>query len=323
MQEFQVFNWEAMAARIKSKRILLYIVIPITFICSWGLTFAVKNYYICTVSLAPEEPRAAESNRVLTLNRPENYDLGIVQTMSGISHEDYDQVLSSTAFLCEVLTTPVMTADSTFIGTYYSYLVSQYAYPLHKRIIRFFRGQKSAQAEDILPPLDAFYPQGYAKEAIALAQKHISCEISRRTALTTITIEAQDPLVAAMVAQAVIYHLEQFITDVHLGKMKVMHNNLQDYIHRTYLRYQEALEQGDETRAEMLLDACNSFDRQAIILSGQMQCYHMFSILKNPSVPMRKAGPHHILFALILTMLLSALALLWICRRELFGINEA
>lgn len=322
MQEFQVFDWAAMSARIRAKRVFLYCFIPIVFACILGLSYGVKTYFTCSVALAPEEMRATDNNRVITLNRPENYDLGITQTVSGISPEDYDQVIGSTAFLCQVLSTPVMTKDTSYTGTYYEYLATQYSYPLHKIIMRAIRGRKQAQVGEPLPDLDPFYLRGYAAEAMALAQKSISCTTSRRTYMTQIDVEAQDPLVAAMVAQSVIEHLEDFAEKAYVGKLEVMYRNLDTQIHRTYMDYEESLQQGDTTRAAMLSDACSSFERQAIVLNAQMQKHKMFSVLMNPSVPMQKAGPHRISIAVILTMLIGAFAILCICWRELFGLSR-
>jgi len=310
-----------MAARIKAKRVFLYCFIPVTFACIWGLTFSVKTYYVCSVALAPEEVRAAEGNRVLTLNRPENYDLGIVQTSTNVSPEHMNQITASTSFLCKVLETPVMTSDSSFTGTFYEYLTTEYRAPIHEIILRWLRGKKHAESVNELPPLDPFYPRGYAAEAVNLARKLIECDVDRRTFLTIIDVKTQDRLVSALIAQSVIDILEKFAAEIPVKKMEVLHNNLQEYIHQTYMSYESALEQGDSAHAAMLLEACASFERQAIVLSGQKQNYKMFSVLKNASVPTEKSGPHHILTALIATILLTLLALLWICRRELLGVS--
>ena len=312
-----------MARRIREKRVFLYWFLPVVCLGIWGLTFCRANYFTCTVSLAPEELRAADGNRVLTLQRPENYDLGLAQTYSAINPEDFDQIISSTTFLCKILETPVMTKDSTFTGTYYSYLALEHRPPMHTIVMRAIRGKKRAQVGEILPPLDPFYPRSHASDALNVARKQITCETDRRTYLTTIDVVAQDPLVAALVAQAVIEHLELFASDNYMSKLQHMYTRLQEHIHSTYLSYEEALEQGDNARAAMLLDACSSFERQAIVLDAQMQRPRMFSVLTNASVPTEKTGPHHILSAIAGTFVIALFALLWICRRELFGMSHS
>ena len=322
MQEFQVFDWKAMYDRIYSKRVFLYWFIPAVLLTSWGLTFSVTTYYTCTVTMAPEDIRANEQNRAMTLNRPENFDLGVSRTANSISPENFDEIVRSTAFLCNILTTPVMTKDTSFCGTYYSYLATQYVYPWHKAAMRFLRGKKRLTLDDPLPELDPFYLRGAAGDVMNLAQKHISCSTDRRTDLITLNIEAQDKLVAALVAQAVTDELQRAISDYHRGKMEVTAVNLKAQVARTYEEYEQAVQAGDSKRAAMLWEAYNAFQRQAIILEAQILDYKTFAVLQNPSVPQQKTGPHHITLAVIITALVTMLTLIILCWKELFGISR-
>ncbi len=322
MQEFEVFDWSAMRERLHAKRIFLYWFIPAVLIATWGLTFSVATYFECTATLTPEELRPAEQNRVTTLNRPENYDLGIVQLMNSVSAEDYNQIISSTNFICRILQTPVMTRDTAFRGTYYEYLATHYRYPWHKAVMRFLRGKKRPLPGEVLPTPDPFYMRGVAADAYNLANKCISCSTDRRTLLITISAEAQDPLVAAQVAQAVLDNLEQFLTDYHLNRFNALRTGLDEQLRLTQAEQQAALEAGDKERATMLAEACRAFERQAIILRAQTQDVSKLAVLHNVSVPMQKAGPHHITLAVIFTMLITLFTLLWICRKELFGAHS-
>ena len=319
MQEFEVFDWSAMRERLHAKRIFLYWFIPTALIVTWALTFSVATYFECTATLTPEELRPAEQTRVTTLNRPENYDLGIVQLMNSVSAEDYNQIVSSTNFICRILETPVMTRDSSFCGTYYAYLATEYRYPWHKAVMRFLRGKKRPLPGDALPTPDPFYLRGVAADAYSLANKHISCTTDRRTLLITISAEAQDPLVAAQVAQAVVDNLEAFLTDYYLTRFNALRNGLDEQLRLTQADQQAAIEAGDKERAAMLAEACRAFERQALILRAQTQDVSKLAILHNVSVPMQKAGPHHIILSVIFTLLITLFTLLWICRKELFG----
>jgi len=323
MQEFEVFDWSAMGARLRAKRTFLYWFIPTVLIVSWGLTFSVATYYESSAALTPEELRPAEQTRVTTLNRPENYDLGIVQLMNSVSAEDYNQIISSTNFICRILQTPVMTRDSSFSGTYYAYLATQYRYPWHKAIMRFVRGRKRPLPGEVLPTPNPFYLRGAAADAYSLANKHISCTTDRRTLLTTISVTAQDPLVAAQVAQSVLENLEKFLTDYYLTRFNSLRNGLEEQLQITREEQQAALEAGDKERAAMLAEACRAFERQAIILRAQTMDVSKLAVLRNVSVPTQKSGPHHITIAVIVTMLITLFTLLWICRKELLGSHTA
>lgn len=320
MQEFQVFNWAAIGARIRSKRVFLYWFIPVTFVCVLALTYDVPTYFTCATSLSTEEMRITENNRSFTLNHPENFDLGLSMMTYSIVPDDYDEVVASSDFLCRVLTTPVMTADSAFSGTYYEYLATQYRYPVHKTFSRLLRGKHQAEVGEPLPALDPFYPRGRADEAIALARKNIGCEIDRQTKLTTITAKAQDPLVAALIAQAAADSLKQFTAEYYFDKTEHVYEHLQEQIAFVHAEYIEAVKAGDNTYAALLDEAYNSFTRQSIMLNAQMRYYQTFTTLGNACVPSEKSGPQHITIALLATILIGLLALCVICRRELFGI---
>lgn len=321
MNEFQVFDWSAIGARIRAKRVFLCWFIPATFLCIWGLTFTTPTYYKCTTSLSTEEVRAVENNRTTVLNRPELFDLGLAPLAYSIEAQDYGEIIRSSDFLGHVLNTPVVTADSSFSGTYYAYLVTQYRYSWLQSFIRFLRGARRYDADKPLPTFDPFYPRGVAAEALGLARGSISCSADRRTSLTTITVRAQDKLVAALVAQAVSDHLKEVTSEYFLSKTERVYEHLQEQIALTRADYEFAKSQGDKEYAAMLYDAYRAFERQAIILNAQMRYYQIFTTLYNVSVPTSPAGPRHMLVACFGTIVLTLLALLIICWRELLGLN--
>jgi len=318
MQEFQVFDWTSIGNRIHSKRTFLYWFIPLTLCCVWGLTFSVPSYFVCSTSLTTEEMHPEEGFRTFTFNHPENYDLGVAPMAYSIVAKDYPEVVGSTEFICRILSTPVVTEDSSFSGTYYTYLATRYRYPWHKACSRFLHGKAQLAEGAPLPQLDAFYPRGAAADAICLAQKDICCDVDRHTSLITLSVKAQDALVAAMVTQAVADELKQFADNYFLSKTELVYQSLQEHIALTYADYEQAVRTGDSTRAAMLQDAYRSFQRQAIVLHAQMHHSRMFITLNNVTVPADKAGPHRLTTALLSTLIIVMLALLYICRRELF-----
>lgn len=308
-----------MAARIKDKRKFFYWFIPLTLLGVWGLTFSVPTYFSCSTSLSTEGVISAESNRAFTLNRPENFDLGLTAQVYSIDPDDYAEITGSTEFLCRVLATPVMTKDSSFCGSYYEYLVTHYRYSWLQSCKRLLHGTRQPQPGEPLPALDPFYPKGVAAEAISLAGRSISCDVDRHTQLTTISVNAQDPLVAALVAQSAADNLKRFNTEYLYDKSDRVFQHLQDQMAGIHAEYKEALLMGDEAYAAMLSEAYDSFQRQAIIFSTQLRYMDIFTTLNNVTVPRQPAGPHHLLTALLATVLATLLAMLCICRRELFG----
>lgn len=320
MQDNKAIDWKDLNVRIKAKRKFLYWFVPLTFVCTLVLTFSIPTYYVCTTSLSTEDMHSSDPNRSLTLNRPENYDLGFVAMDYSIVPEDYDEVIQSTAFLCKILQTPVATADTCFSGTYYEYLATQQRYSWYTRFSRFIHGKKQPQAGEPLPTPDPFRPMGVANEAITTARNSINFSIDHRTKLITLSVKGQDPLVAALVTQAVSDALNQFASDYFLGKTKHLYLHLQSQIEQTTADYELALRQGDNMRASMLRDACYAFERQAILLNAQMQNHQLFTTLNNVTVPDSAAGPRHLRIAICATILILILVLLCICRHDLLTV---
>ena len=311
------FTWSNICPRIREKKVFLCWFIPIIFICTWILTYSVPSYYISTTSLSTEGVQATDGSRTITLNRPENYDLGLATTVYSIVPDDYCEVIYSTDFLCRVLNTPIVNADSSFIGTYYEYIATQYQYSWYTNFIRFIHRKKQPAMGDPLPVLDPFHPRGLAIEAINTAKKNIRFDINPRSKLITLTVKEQDPLVAALIAQAVSDGLNQFATDYYLSKTKQTYQHMQTMIAQANADYEQAMQNGDNTYAAMLRDARLAFERQAITINAQARSYQMFTTLNNVSVPTGIAGPRHLSLAIPVTLFILMLVLMCICRREL------
>lgn len=320
MQAKQELSWAAIGARLKANRFFLYWFIPLTFVCALSLTYSVPTYYVCSTSLSTEEMSAIADGRSFTLNHPENYDLGLGPLRYSITPDDYDEVVESTEFICKVLATPVKTEDNSFEGTYYEYVIRHYRKSWSEACKQWLTRGEAYQADAQLPELDAFHPKGVVATAIARAKKSISCSINHQTKLVTLSVKAQDPLVAALVAQATSDELNRFTTDYYTDKVKQTYQLLQTQIELMRAQYEEAARAGDNARASMLHDACISFERQAIMQNALAHNYKMFTTLKNVTVPQQKAGPKHLVTAIAVTLVALVLALLVIYRKELISI---
>ena len=318
MQEIKLVNWEDIKSQIKAKKKFLFWFVPVIFVSTWILTYSVPDYYTCTTSLTAEE-EFNNAKRTLMLNQLENFDLGLSSMTYSIVPESYKDVIFSSAFLCRILSTQVTTADNSFKGTYYEYLATHHKYSWFAKCIRGINKERQPDNIESLPALDPFYPHGYAIQAIAIAKDNIEIDIMPRTKLITLKVTEQDPLVVAMITQAITDELNRFASSFYFGKTKQIIEHLQTQITQTRADYENAVRQGDNTHAAMLNDACKSFERQVIILNAQIQDYPFLTTLKNVSVPSKKSGPRHLTLVIPITLLITMLALICICRRELFA----
>ena len=172
--------------RIHQHRVLFYWAIPICLVVVYALMFCVPTTYQSSFSFATENPRAVDENRVLTLNNPGQYDLGLAQTRSGIEEYGYADLVTSPQFLKMLFATPVSTIDGKFEGTYAEYIDSYMRQSLLKKI----RGllQKKANSDSITESMDGVMMNRKQASIMTTMRKQIKHTIDQHT--DVIKIEA-------------------------------------------------------------------------------------------------------------------------------------
>ena len=141
----------------------------------------------------------------------------------------------------------------------------------------------------------------------------INCMVDKKTDVITITTTAQDPLVAAQLADTVMSKLQQFIIDYRTKKARIDYNHItklceeaqskyevacknyakfvdthQDLVLQEYRNEEEQL----ENEMQMQFSAYNSLKQQVVVAESKVQeRIPAFTVLQNASVPVKHAGP--------------------------------
>lgn len=315
-QNTPLSTWQALGAKIKSHSRLFCWLLPLTFVVTVACTFLIPPTFQSVTSLSPENLEALDEHRVTTLQRPENFDLGIVNTDISIRSANYPQILQATTYQQAVLMDTVVTADGSFRGTYYEYLATRHRLSLWERIrLHDTHGFMASDLSE-LNAIDPFYPTHIAALAMMKMRQMVTFNVDRVTNLVTISAVAQDPMVAAMVARNAGIELEAFMhryqEEKHTEQVEYMHQLVCD----TRAKYQSALiEHADD--APMLHDAYISFMRQAIIVEAQQVPNRTFTVTRNASTPTIKVAPKRFTAAIIVTAFAALLALCIVARTEL------
>lgn len=291
----------AVIEKLKAHRLAFYIVVPVVVALSALYLFFTPNYFKCTVTMITENMMANEHNRVMTLNHPENYDLGFTVPDVTIKCQDFEQIVTSTRFSVDMFDTPVSTLDGSFAGAYSQYLKTQLKPTPKERILGIFHKpaeKASLTAEEVNP----FHLVGEQQEIADAVQNNLFFNVDMDTKLVSISATAQDALVAAQVADAGAQLLEHYLGAIYEQKMVEQVENmlqLEAAAEKAYLEAKEA----HSPNADMEYQVYQSFRRQRIILDAQKMHHKTFYVLNNATVPVRKAGPKRATMLALILML--------------------
>ncbi len=308
-----------MTQRLRAHRVFLFWSVPVCFVVVYALMFCVPTTFRSEWSLVSERIDAADEYRTLTLNSPEQYDLGLAQSRSGIDADDYRDLVLSPQVLRPLLSAPVSTLDGRFVGTYGDYVNQYMRKPLLSRVRsgvrRCFRGEQSSGSRPSCAVSDVFLTREEAT-TLAVVRKQIGCTYDKQSDIVRIEVVTQDPLVSAEVAKHLENSLQAQIEGYYAAKAQRLLAHIDSLAAHAGAQWQDAVRthSSDAPIYRLIYD---SFRRQQVICQAQMVAPKPFVTLSEPVVVYAPKGPHRLLTALLLALLYGLAAGAWICRREI------
>lgn len=205
------------------------------------LAFGTPKIYKSTVILAPEESGAGFSGSLSSLASMVGMDLSIGQTGDAIYPEIYPDLMSSTDFIVGLFPIMITTQEGKRY-TYQDYLknhqkIAFYSYPQIWITNLLKKKDKPLPSDHVVNPFQLTKGESDVVNAI---HGKIQCSVDKKTSVITITVEDQDPLVAATIADSVQVHLQHAITDYRTKKARVDLEYMQDLYDETQQQYKEA-----------------------------------------------------------------------------------
>lgn len=329
--------------KLWGKRKLFYIIVPLTFVLSCALILCVPRTYVSGVVLAPETQNGASSlSGLSSLASSFGINLGSMANKDAIHPTIYPDVVGSKRFLMSLLTVPVTTTEGETM-TYQEFLKQQ-KYPFWQIPRRWVMQQISAHRKK-----DAVAVQGENGTIISIdydtykmldnMSDNISCVVDMKTDMISIDVQAQDAMVAALMADTVRVRLQRLITDYRTQKarndMEYYHQQAQD----AYQEYMDASEEyirradanGDVRRSRESVELARleeamtnaegiytTFYNQYMAAQAKMQeCTPAFTIIDQAFVPNKPAKPKRVIFVLMMTMLAIIGTGSWVMRKEI------
>ena len=327
---------------IKKRKRLFYITTLIAIIFGVIVAFSMPLGFTSTVKLAPESGRSGLGGELNSLASLVGVNLG-----SGNKTNDafypimYPDICASNDFVIPLWNMHVSTADHSLTTTLYDYLAH------HQKSTWWFKGlywlthlfSKEDEAEQGGPSsdpstnVDPFHLNKEQDHVAGAIKNMIKCAIDKKTDVISITVTAQDPLVAATVADSVQHALQAFITDYRTTKarqdleyMEKLFDEARTEYEPARLRYTSYADSNNELILESYKakqdDLENDMQLRYNIYSQMAQRLELakakvqeetpaFSVIQSATVPLKKSKPKRSIIVLAMMILSFMGTLLW------------
>lgn len=309
-----------------------YKVLPATLILTYLLTLSVPRYYSCTVSLAPEGTTASISGSLGSL--ASSFGLGSsskLNSQDAIYAEIYPNVIGSKDFIAELMNVEVETQDKKVKCNYYTYLRDKQKAAWWDIVKGTISGWFSSSPKDPTTGnerLSVFNLTKRQDEIFNSAKGKIKCSYDKKTEIVSITVEDQDPLVCATMANATCKKLQEFIVNYRTNKARIDYEYYKKLVSESKEAYDQARQQyasyADANQNVMLA----SYKAKQEDLENEMQLKYniytamttqlqeaqaklqeaipAFTVIESASVPIKPAGPKRMFIAIIVMLLTFA-----------------
>ncbi len=320
--------------RILKRKKLFLKVFLITFVVSSLLIIPVPRYYSSTISLAPEIDFLGVNNPLSSIASSFGFNMNSGSTGDAIFPELYPEVISSYNFINKLVNIPVQTNDGKIKTTYFNYLDKHQkknvlTAPLYKTtsfIKNLFKGGKNKSSQK---GIDIFRLTKEQKDIFQKIHQNITCTNDAKTSLIVITVEDQDPLIAATIADSVRQKLQDFITEYRTNKARIdvaHYKALAAEAKRNYENARQRYGSFSDANADVVLQ---SYRLKENDLENNMQLHYnnytmiqnqlqvsmaklqektpAFTVVQSATVSLKPAGPKRMVFVAIM-LILSAIA---------------
>ena len=203
--------------------------------------------YKSSVLLAPEETSSGFSGNLSSLASMVGMDVKLGESGDAIYPELYPDLVSSVDFLTGMFPVKVKTQDGSVQCDYYTYLkkhtklgMLDYPLALVSNVVDKLTTDKKQQKKAGKSPLNPFWLTKEEDGVCKNINKNINCSVDKKTSVISISVEDQDPLVAATVADSMRAHLQNAITIYRTQKARNDLNFMQNIYKEAHAQYVQA-----------------------------------------------------------------------------------
>lgn len=328
--------------RTLSHKLLILVVLAITFLVSCLIILPIPRYYICDVELAPEVSTNKES-KISSVASSFGIDLGEGATEDAISPTIYPELIQSNNFIVNLIHIPVADIKGKKYTSYYDYIGYHQKSSLYAKVLgaikKIFAPKEKPKIDQRKINITHLTKKQF--EVFKSIQSKLSCSIDIKTELISISVKDQDPVIAATMADSVRVKLQEFITKYRTNKARVdvqYYQKLTQEAKSDYEKSRENYGQYADANSDVILETVKSKEEEMendmqlkfnaySALSTQLQNAKAkvqentpaFTIVKGASVPVKPAGPKRMAFVAAMLFLSFILTITYI-NKDLLGL---
>ena len=303
----------------------------ITSIVTMSLLFCVPREYVVSVKLTPEYGESSGGSSLSSAAAMFGISVNS-KSSDAIVPEFYPDIVKSTDFLVPIMDVEVESIDGEFKGTYAEYFLKREKFPWWKKMIgkikKIFVKKSAPYKKTADYKIDPFRLTRSEYNLLQRIAYSIDCQVESKTGVITLSVNSQDPLIAADMAITVKEKLQDFIVKYRTEKNKLQLDYVTAMCDSAYIRYVKAqkiyAEYVDEHQGmsrqvykveeerlsgemQLAFNIYNALCQQKIQNEAELQkSTPVFTILQNASVPVRPISSRK-LFKTAAMAILSAL----------------
>lgn len=340
----EVIDLRIIFKKIWAKKKIYAIVLPMALVLSCAYILCIPRTYTSSLSLAPELNNSSNLGGTIgSLASSFGIDLGSMETTDAINPMLYPDLMEDNGFVVGLFNIKVATADGSVKCSYFDYLTKHQEYPFWTKGIGsikklFAKEEVKTKGGAKMNPYMLSKKQDDVASAI---RKGISISIDKKTAVITISTEAQDPLVCKTLADSVKERLQVFITNYRTRKARVdeqYYKTLASEAKREYERARQLYGSYADANTDVVLTSMRAKQED---LENEMQLKYnaytamttqyqaakakvqertpAFTVVKGAAVPIKATGPKRMIFVLGMLILAFILSTLYIIKDDLLG----
>lgn len=296
--------------------------------------------YAVTVKLAPEiagaKPAAASLGDLAALA---GFSVNQAATGDAVSPALYPEIFGSVTFATDLFGVPVSDLRGGWQMPLYDYLTERLRRPWWRAVAALpgrllARLREEDPADGTSEAVDPFRLTRRETGAVQALRERIRCAVDKKTAVITVTVTMQDPLIAATLTDTVLHNLQRYITDYRTGKARhdlAFTQRLYDEAQAAYYdaqsryaRYLDAnqrvvlrsvLTEQERLQNEMQLtyNLYNQMAQQLQLARAKVQeSTPVYAVLQPATVPVRAVGPSRWLVVLGCGVFVGGCVALWV-----------
>lgn len=283
------------------------------------VAFSIPKEYDTTVKLAPELGNNSKTSGGLgALAAMAGLGNGADMTSDAVNPMLYPDVVSSVPFLVDLFNVPVEDIDKTKKVTLKEYMEEDQKSAWWSVIIGLpfkLLGAILSDDEEDAPgrKTDSFQLTKQEDLIVQNLQKRITASVDTKTAVITISVLMQDPMISAVVADTVVSRLQEYITDYRTTKARkdleyaeLLNQEAKTNYYKAQQKYADYLDRNNglilhsaqttrerlQNEATLAFNLYNQTAQQVQHAKAKVQeVTPVYAVVTPPSVPIKAASP--------------------------------